>query len=113
MAQRCTGPRTSFGVPGYIDRFSDWAKVEKCIANGQPLVISIKAAMGELKGALYDYTNGHLIVLTGFDKDGNVAVNDCAVRKAEQGQIHYLREDLEKVWMKTKGGTAYVLLPVE
>ncbi len=103
----------SFGVPGYIDRFSDWEKVEKCIAKGQPLVISIKAALGELKGAPYDYTNGHLIVLTGFDKDGHVEVNDCAVRKAEKGQIQYLREDLENVWMKTKGGTAYVLLPPE
>jgi hypothetical protein len=100
----------TFGVEGYLQRFSDWASVEQCIANDQPLVISIEAGKGELRGAPYGDTDGHLIVLTGFAPDGGVLVNDPAVQTAEQGQLRYERSDLEKCWMKARAGTAYVLL---
>jgi D-alanyl-D-alanine dipeptidase len=100
----------SYGISGYLARFADWASVEQCIANDQPLVISILAGEGELQGAPYPSTDGHLLVLTGFDAAGNVEVNDPAATTAEKGQIAYRRAELETVWMKPKGGTAYVLL---
>ncbi|MCP4248373.1 MAG: DUF1460 domain-containing protein [bacterium] len=102
----------TYGVPGYLARFSDWTDVERMIAAGQPLVISIVAEPGELRGAPYKSTDGHLLVLNGFDGDGTVAVNDPAARTPADGLIHYARGDLERVWMQAKGGTAYVLLPV-
>jgi len=80
------------------------------IARGQPLIISIRAQEGELTGAPYPKTAGHLLVLAGFDRKGDVLVNDPAARTREKGQCTYLRRELEKVWME-KGGTAYVLLP--
>ncbi len=101
----------SYGVPGYLTRFSSWEDVERAIAADQPLIISIQAAKGELAGAPYKATEGHLLVLTGFDAEGNVEVNDPASPQPEKGQVAYARRDLETVWMKTKGGTAYVLLP--
>lgn len=100
-----------FGVPGFLDRFSRWVDVERCIAVGQPLVISIEAAEGELANAPYRATDGHLLVLTGFDADGNVLVNDPAAGDAARGLLTYRRSDLEKVWWTARGGTAYVLLP--
>lgn len=100
-----------FGVPGYLDRFSHWADIEQCIAAGQPLVISIEAAEGELRGAPYRRSNGHLLVLAGFDADGMVLVNDPAAPDAKRGLLSYHRSDLEKVWWEARGGTAYVLLP--
>ncbi len=101
----------TYGVPGYLTRFSDWDDVKRCIAEDQPLIISIKAKEGELQGAPYKETDGHLLVLVGFDASGDVEVSDPAAATAEQGQRVYRRNDLEKVWM-ANGGTAYVLLPI-
>jgi hypothetical protein len=102
----------SYGVPGYLDRFSDWDDIKRMVAADQPLVMSIRAQeKGELTGAYYDVTLGHLLVLTGFEDESHVAVNDPAYRNPADGQRTYLREDLEKVWMRSRGGLAYVLLP--
>lgn len=98
----------SLGVPGYLHRYSDWDAVKAEIARGQPLIISISAGEGELTGAPYPSTSGHLLVLTGFDPRGDVCVNDPAAPSEEKGRTVYLRRELEKVWMG-KGGTAYVL----
>jgi hypothetical protein len=99
----------SLGQRGYLARFSDWTAVERMIAAGQPLVISIRVYEGDtLRNAPYRSSDGHLIVLAGFDEEGRVLVNDPAVAKAERGQLAYYREDLEKVWMRATGGLAYV-----
>jgi len=98
------------GVPGYLARFGDWKSVEEAIAAGQPLVISIAAKPGELAGAPYESTAGHLLVLTGLDGQGGVHVNDPAVSDPAAGARTYSRADLERVWME-RGGTSYVLLP--
>ncbi len=101
----------TFGVPGYLTRFSDWDDVRAMIAAGQPLIISIVARKGELHNAPYKSTDGHLIVITGFADANHVTVNDPAARTAGAGQRTYSTDDLETVWMRAKGGTAYVLLP--
>jgi beta-lactamase class A len=101
----------SFGVPGYLARFTDWGEVERMIAADQPLIASIRVKEpGDLAHAPYKTTKGHLIVLCGFDADGNVEVNDPAASTPETGMLKYARADLEKVWMKAAGGLAYVLL---
>ncbi len=104
----------TYGVPGYLDCFSDWDEIKNMIAAGQPLVMSIRAQKeGELTGAYYDAIGGHLLVLVGFEDDDHIAVNDPAYRDPGKGQRTYLREDLENVWMRARGGLAYVLLPRE
>ncbi len=100
----------TYGVPGYVARFDDWADVRGHVAAGQPLVCSIAAKDGELRGAPYGATSGHLLVLVGFDERGDVLVNDPAAVAPEQGRATYRRDDFERVWM-ARGGTAYVLLP--
>ena len=100
----------TLGVPGYLTRFSDWHEVEESIANDQPLIISVRVAEGQLQGAPYSSTAGHLLVLRGFAEDGSVEVNDPAAPDAAKGQVRYSRADLETVWLD-RGGTAYVLLP--
>jgi hypothetical protein len=97
-------------VPGYLTRFADWADVEARIAAGQPLIVSIGVKKGELPGAPYESTAGHLLVLRGFDERGDCVVNDPAVSEPKDGRRTYRRADLERVWME-RGGTAYVLLP--
>ncbi len=98
----------SLGVPGYLTRYSDWAAVERTIAEKTPIVISIAVESGELQGAPYESTAGHLIVLVGFDAAGDCVVNDPAVHEADRVRRTYRRADLERVWM-ARGGTAYVL----
>lgn len=99
----------SFGAPGYLARFSDWNEVARHIADGTPLVISIAAKQGELDGAPYPKTAGHLLVLCGFDEKGDVHVNDPAASTPQTGQLVYRRDQLERVWM-ARGGTSYVIL---
>lgn len=98
----------SFGVPGYLTRFACWSDVEDMLAIGQPVIASIGVKEGELAGAPYAKTGGHLIVITGFDADGSVRVNDPAATDAAKGVLVYRRADMQKVWLD-RGGTAYVL----
>ena len=99
----------SFGVPGHLMRYSHWRDVEAAIAAGQPLVASIRVKPGELKGAPYESTDGHLVALVGFDEEGNVLSNDPATSDPARGRCVWSRKDLETVWME-RGGVAYVLL---
>jgi hypothetical protein len=100
----------SFGVPGYLTRVATWDEARTFVLAGQPLVISIAAEKGELTGAPYAKTDGHLLVLRGFDTNGDVLVNDPAAQDAEHGVTKYTRAELERCWMG-HGGVAYVLLP--
>lgn len=99
----------TFGVPGFLTRFSSLEEAEERIRSGTPIVASIGVRAGELRGAPYARTAGHLIVITGFDGAGGVFVNDPAVADPAQAAVVYAREDLEAVWL-ARGGTAYVLL---
>jgi hypothetical protein len=96
------------GAPGYLTRFSAWPRVEQLVASGQPLVISLRVEPGELPGAPYDSTPGHLIVLYGFDEDGNPMVLDPAAETEEAGRLVHSREALARVWLERKG-VAYVI----
>lgn len=102
----------TLGVPGRLARCSNWGEVEAHIAAGQPLVVSIRARKGELAGAPYESTNGHLLVLVGFDEHGRVLANDPATSDPARGRCTFARADMEVVWMN-RGGLAYVLMERE
>ncbi len=100
----------ALGVRGFLTRIGDWETAERLIAGGCPLIISIRVERpGDLRGAPYNTTDGHLIVLCGFDAEGNAEVNDPAAGDAATGVLRYSRGDLERCWMRGSGGVAYVL----
>jgi hypothetical protein len=100
----------TFGVPGYLMRFGDWATVKACIGEGHPIIASIRIGKGQLSNQPRRVSGGHLIVIVGFDGNGNVHVNDPGVSSEQQGTMSHPIEDLTKVWL-ANGGVGYVLLP--
>ena len=63
----------------------------------------------QLSGAPISSSNGHLMVVVGFEADGDVVVNDPA--GATNGAVRrvYDRDELEDVWINASGGTTYVI----
>ena len=71
---------TAYAAPRprvFVTRLRSLTEAEQFIKAGIPLVVSVSFKKEELDGAGYG-TNGHLMVIVGFDEDGNVVVNDPA-----------------------------------
>ncbi|MCK6484262.1 MAG: C39 family peptidase [Phycisphaerae bacterium] len=98
----------ALGVPGYVTRFSSWEEVEAHVAQGQPIIASIRDPDGRLEGTPYKTTLGHLLVICGFDDQGDVLVNDPAGRTEAEGRRTYRRDQFAQAWFD-RGGVAYVL----
>jgi hypothetical protein len=64
---------------------------------------------GELSGAAAAETPGHLVVITGWERD-EVLVNDPAAPLAAGVPRRYRRDELTRVWLE-RSGMAYVLVP--
>lgn len=90
------------GVAGYLLRFPDWSAAAWCLDHGLPIVASVNYRSGELPGAAMDATDGHLIVLTGYDDD-EVVVNDPAADTHDGVRRRLLRRDVERVWLERAG----------
>jgi len=96
------------GVPGKVVRFGSLKNVYEVLSRGGLIVASIKVAKGELPGAPYSETDGHLIVVRGYDERGDLLVSDPATKDAEKGETTYSREAMAKVWLMNGRGTGYV-----
>lgn len=98
----------ALGVSGYLERFGDFEGVKRHIAAGRPVIASVRINLGDLRNFPQRFGGGHLVVIVGFDADGNILLNDPAGRSAERGQITIYREDMVKIWL-ARGGVGYVL----
>lgn len=104
------------GLDGYLTRLRSIEQAKAYIAEGVPLILSVRFRKGEVEGFLYEQTAGHLIVLRGFTEDGDAIINDPASREKGDGVI-YKATELEKAWIGTgsgtagSGGVAYVIRP--
>ena len=95
------------GVAGYLLRFPDWGSAAWCLDAGLPIVASVRYASGELAGAAMDRTEGHLVVVTGYE--GDIALlNDPAAPTEAEVPRRVRIEDLERVWLE-RTGVGYVL----
>ena len=88
----------------WIGRHNSFNELAGELADGKPVVISIAIDDNQkLTGAPYKTTEGHLIVVRGFDQNGNVLINDPAADDIEQGMVTYDINELTDVWVGHDG----------
>jgi hypothetical protein len=103
-----------FGLFAFVTQLRSLAEAERFIRAGIPLVASIASGPGELDGFLFSGgTNGHLVVIVGFDATGRPIVNDPAAWSNATVRRSYDRAQFERVWLRGSSGTVYVIHPPE
>ncbi|WP_245988734.1 peptidase C39 family protein [Flexivirga caeni] len=108
-----TAYTSRFGLEGFVTRLRSLAEAEPFIAAGIPVITSVSFKSSELSGAGYS-TDGHLMVLVGFTKDGDPVMNDPAshlIADDKQVRVTYQREQFENTWVPHSGGTVYINHP--
>jgi hypothetical protein len=94
-----------------VTRLPDLAAAEPYLAAGIPLVLSYGWRAGELAGAPIPTSNGHLVVLAGFDSRGDPIIHDPAAPTNATVRRTYRRDQIERLWLAHSAGTAYAIHP--
>jgi hypothetical protein len=117
-----TAYAAEFGLRGHVTRLHSLNDIEDYIARGIPVITSQSFLASELDGAGYG-TAGHLMVVIGFTRDGDVIVNDPASNSDATVRTVYKRAQFEQIWLRTRrytdtgsvasgsGGIAYIITP--
>ena len=118
-----TAYAAGYGLSGHITRLHSLAELEGYVAKRIPVITSQSFRADELDGAGYG-TAGHLMVVVGFTKDGDVIANDPASSSNDAVRNIYKRAQFENIWLRTKrytedgdvasgpGGIAYIITPL-
>jgi len=103
-----------FNLDAFVTQLRSLAEAEQFVRAGIPLVASVASRPGELDGFLFSGgTNGHLVVIVGFDAAGNPIVNDPAAWTNSTVRRVYDRAQFERVWLRGSAGTVYIIHPPE
>jgi hypothetical protein len=97
----------TLGLRGVVGHLSNLDHAQRLIERNLPLAISYSWSEGELPGAPLERSDGHLVVLRGFTRDGDCAINDPAARNV---RVVYPRAAIEHLWQRNEG-VAYVVAP--
>jgi hypothetical protein len=96
------------GLRGVVAHLCNLDHAQRLIERNLPLAISYSWSEGELPGAPLAHSEGHLVVLRGFTRDGDCAINDPA---ASNVRAVYPRAAVERIWQRNEG-VAYVVAPL-
>jgi hypothetical protein len=111
-----------YGLDAEIVQLRNMADLEDLVAHGFPVEISIAFDNGQITGADYS-TDGHLMVVRGFTRTGDVITNDPASKTDPEVLNVYPRRQFETAWLRThwtrpngstgygSGGVAYIIKP--
>ncbi len=97
------------GLRALITRLPNLREAERYIAAGIPLGLSLGWKKGELPGVALPSSDGHLMVLVGFDAQGNPLLNDPAAPSDAGVRRSYPRAAFERLWLSHSGGLTYVI----
>jgi hypothetical protein len=106
-----TAYAASFGLTAFVTRMYSIGQIERWIQAGVPVVLSIAFKHGEFRGEPLPASAGHLIVVRGFTRTGDVITNDPAASTDAAVRIVYRRSNLEHVWQAGSHGTVYIIYP--
>ncbi len=95
------------GLHAVVAHLCNLDHAQRLIERNLPLAISYSWGAGELPGAPLEHSDGHLVVLCGFTRDGDCAINDPAAPKV---RVVYPRSAIERIWQRNEG-VAYVVAP--
>lgn len=101
----------ALGMRAFVTRLPSLAQAERYTAAGVPLALSLGWKKGELPGAPLTSSDGHLMVLVGFDARGNPVLNDPAAPTDAGVRRSYPRAAFERQWLTHSGGLSYVIAP--
>ncbi len=99
----------TLGLAGQVARLSSLGDLQDEIAANRPVVVSITFKEGELTGAPIKKSRGHILVVSGFTKIGDVIVRDPAAKTKSGVRRVYKRNEFERAWLHNKRGLAYLL----
>ena len=105
---------SSLGYRSYIKRFTRLNQLEDLLSRNIPLPLSISfdnKTERRLDKAPIERTNGHIILLKGFDGKGGAFVFDPAAGSDADVPVTYSCAQLEARWLEASGGSAYIILP--
>lgn len=106
-----TAYAAAMGLEARVTHFTSLAEAEQWTAAGIPVIASIAYDEGELPGTPIPSSGGHLLVIRGFDKKGDVLTNDPAGPNNEEVRITYPRHAFESVFLNHSNGTVYLIYP--
>jgi hypothetical protein len=98
-----TAYASSLGFDASVRRFSTLEEVERCLAAGVPIVASIAWKRDELSGRPIPESEGHLFVIRGFDRSGDIVVRSGRPRRlACQAYLppRRVRSGLALLWLR-------------
>lgn len=104
-----TAYATTLGLDARVQYFKSFAEVRRLLAKNICVAPSIAYKEGALTNAHAPATPGHLVVIKGFDHNGNVITLDPAAKTAAQAQTTYDKKQFACAWLKNKRGVAYVV----
>ncbi|MDO9547410.1 MAG: C39 family peptidase [Candidatus Marinimicrobia bacterium] len=91
---------SEYRVRGYVNRYRSWSQAREVLANGGRIAISVGQP-------LY---SGHLMMLAGFDENGNPLVHDPAKRYGYRYKFD--KAELDSSWFD-KGGISYTFYLID
>ena len=98
------------GLLAAVECFTELDAAAPLLDRGLPIVASIRFAAGALPDSPMPSTDGHLVVVTGLDRDW-VYVNDPAARDASEVPRQYPRAAFAAAWLSDRG-VGYILSPL-
>lgn len=100
-----------YGFNGVVKHFRSWEDVKEFIDKKMPVIACISVNKNDIADDPNYETDGHVIVIIGFDENGDILCADGGFRKEEDGVLSYKRKEFEKIWFINSGGIGYLITP--